>query len=237
MRRLQCFLKNSLKGRALGLGKAAFIFCLFRAVPKTDGCSRLGVKSELQLLAWTTTTLMGDPSSVCHLHHLGSQQHWIPDPLSEARERPASSRILVRSASTAPRRELQGHPFLTFSFYPHWQLHSDFLGFKSTSLCSKQPRATKDPHLIDFFFYIFLFLPVFTTVTSQGPCHNYSHLLFCFLSFSSLMRKLRLRRWNILSQGHKMSLLFLKKVETTWIEFHLQCPMYHLLYSFVLNKS
>ena len=46
---------------------------------------RLGVKSKLQLLAWTTATATLDPSHVCNLHH-SSWQHQITDPLSEARD-------------------------------------------------------------------------------------------------------------------------------------------------------
>ena len=45
---------------------------------------RLGIESELQLPASTTAT--PDPSSVCSLHH-SSQQRWILNPLSEARDR------------------------------------------------------------------------------------------------------------------------------------------------------
>ena len=45
---------------------------------------RLGVKSELHLLAYTTATATKDPSCVCDLHHTG--QHQILNPLSEARE-------------------------------------------------------------------------------------------------------------------------------------------------------
>jgi len=44
---------------------------------------RLGVESELQLLAYTTAT--PDLSHVCNLHH-SSWQHWILNPLSEARD-------------------------------------------------------------------------------------------------------------------------------------------------------
>ena len=47
---------------------------------------RLGVKSELQLLAYTTATATQHLSRVCNLHHR-SQQRQIPDPLSEARDR------------------------------------------------------------------------------------------------------------------------------------------------------
>ena len=46
---------------------------------------RLGVESELQLLAYTTASAMPDVSVVCNLHH-SSWQHCIPDPLSEARD-------------------------------------------------------------------------------------------------------------------------------------------------------
>ena len=46
---------------------------------------RLGVESELQLLAYTTATAMSDPSGVCDLQH-SSRQLWIPHPLSEARD-------------------------------------------------------------------------------------------------------------------------------------------------------
>ena len=45
--------------------------------------SKLGVKSELQLLA--TATVMPDLSYVCDLHN-SSQQHQILNPLSEARD-------------------------------------------------------------------------------------------------------------------------------------------------------
>ena len=44
---------------------------------------RLGVESELQLLACTTAAATQDPSQVCNLHH-SSQQHQILNLLSEA---------------------------------------------------------------------------------------------------------------------------------------------------------
>ena len=47
--------------------------------------SRLGVESELQLLACTTATATQDPSCICDLHH-SSQQCQILNPLSEARD-------------------------------------------------------------------------------------------------------------------------------------------------------
>ena len=46
---------------------------------------RLGVKSELQLSAYTTATAMSDPRRIWDLHH-SSRQHWILYPLSEAKD-------------------------------------------------------------------------------------------------------------------------------------------------------
>ena len=48
--------------------------------------SRLGVESELQLLAYTTATATWDPSCICNLHH-SSRQCQIPGPPSKARDR------------------------------------------------------------------------------------------------------------------------------------------------------
>ena len=45
----------------------------------------LGVESEMQLLAYATATPKQDLSCICDLHH-SSQQHWIFNPLSEARD-------------------------------------------------------------------------------------------------------------------------------------------------------
>ena len=47
---------------------------------------RLGVKLELQLPAYATDTAMWALSHVCNLHQ-SSQQRWIFNPLSEARDR------------------------------------------------------------------------------------------------------------------------------------------------------
>ena len=47
---------------------------------------RLGVKSELELPAYTTATATWDLSQVCHLHH-SSQQCQILNPLTEAKGR------------------------------------------------------------------------------------------------------------------------------------------------------
>ena len=61
----------------------------------------LGVESELQLPAYTTATATPDPS-----------QHWILNPLREARMEPTFSWILVGLVTAEPLWEPQGRDFL-----------------------------------------------------------------------------------------------------------------------------
>ena len=67
----------------------------------------LGVKSELQLPAYATTTATAtwDPRHICSLHH-SSGQHQILNPMSKAQSEPVFSWILVRLISTEPLQEL-----------------------------------------------------------------------------------------------------------------------------------
>ena len=76
-----------------------------------------GVKLELQLQAFATTTATWDLSCVFHLHH-GPRQHRILNPLSDAIGiKPVSSWMQVRFVSTEPRRELQIYFFLKCDDY------------------------------------------------------------------------------------------------------------------------
>ena len=70
---------------------------------------RLGVKSELELLAYATATATWDPSCICDLLH-SSRQPWILNPLSEAREQTHTSWLLVGFVSTVPQWEF--HQYL-----------------------------------------------------------------------------------------------------------------------------
>ena len=54
------------------------------AVPWHVEVTWLGVKLELQLLAYTTATATLDLSHLCNLH-CSLQKHWILNPLSKAR--------------------------------------------------------------------------------------------------------------------------------------------------------
>ena len=67
---------------------------------------RLGVKLELQPLAYIRATATRVPSRVCNLHH-SSRQRWIVNPLSKGRDR--TRNLMVPKSdllTTAPRREL-----------------------------------------------------------------------------------------------------------------------------------
>ena len=72
---------------------------------------RLGVKSELQLPAYTTTTATPDPSHVYNLHH-SSQQRQILNPPSEARDQTCVLVDTVRFVSAEPRQELHNDTHL-----------------------------------------------------------------------------------------------------------------------------
>ena len=82
-----------------------FFFCFLGLHPRHMEVPRLGVKLELQLLAYTTATATQDLSHVCDLYH-SSQHCWIVNPL-----RPGikceTSWLIVRFVSTAPQWEFQ----------------------------------------------------------------------------------------------------------------------------------
>ena len=86
----------------------AFYFIFLGLHPHHVEVPRLGVKLELQLPAYTSATAKAtwDPSRVCHLHH-SSQQHWIFNPLSEARDQ---TRILMDTSGICFRWATMGTP-------------------------------------------------------------------------------------------------------------------------------
>ena len=78
---------DRLRGGELGRRDKELLLSLFfflRLHLRHMEVPRLGVTSELQLLAYTTATAMRDLSCIYNLHH-NSRQCLIPDPLSEAR--------------------------------------------------------------------------------------------------------------------------------------------------------
>ena len=74
----------------MGQIKLLYLFWLVCLVflgpyPRHIGVPRLGVQSELRLLAYATATAIQDLNCTCSLHH-SSRQHQIPKLLSEARD-------------------------------------------------------------------------------------------------------------------------------------------------------
>ena len=65
--------------------RRTFFFWVFLD-PQHMEVPKPGVKSELQLLAYTTATAIWDLSHICKLHH-SSWQCWILNPLTEAGDR------------------------------------------------------------------------------------------------------------------------------------------------------
>ena len=63
-----------------------FFFVFFWALLLHLYFPRLGVKSQLHLLAYTTATATPELSCICDLHH-SSRQLWILNPVSKARNR------------------------------------------------------------------------------------------------------------------------------------------------------
>ena len=86
--------------------------------PRHMEVPKLGVQSELQLLAYTTATATSDMSRVCHPHH-SSQQHQILSPLSKARNRTHNlivpSQILFCCAKTRTSKSF----FFPLLWLPH----------------------------------------------------------------------------------------------------------------------
>ena len=85
------FKRRELPWRAAGGNLGRWAFCWVSSsflgpYPPRVEVPRLGVESELQLLASTTATAMQDLSCVCNLHR-SSQQCQILNPQSEARDR------------------------------------------------------------------------------------------------------------------------------------------------------
>ena len=71
---------------------------------------RLGVESELQLLAYTTVTVTSDLSCICYLHHSSGNTTSVTHGARPGIE-PSTSWFLVGLVSAAPRRELPGCGF------------------------------------------------------------------------------------------------------------------------------
>ena len=96
-----------------------FFFCFLGPHLRHMEVSRLGVKSELQLPACTTTTATPDPNHLCNLH-CSSQQCRIPNSLSsEARDRTCRDLFLLCHNWNSPGAQFQSTYQAPFTTYCH----------------------------------------------------------------------------------------------------------------------
>ena len=107
----QCHLSSKVKTFRPQMVFCLFCFVLllifFRAALAVYGSSRLGVKSELQLPAYTTATATWDRTYICDLHSkVLSLNHRVRLGI-----KPESSWILNRFITDEPWQELLGHKF------------------------------------------------------------------------------------------------------------------------------
>ena len=100
---LTCAAGVAVKRKKKTVKQFYFLSFFFFKGPRTQHMEvlRLGVESELPLLAYTRARATQDPSHVCNLHH-SSRQRQILNPLSKARDRTHNlmvpSRIRVHGA-------------------------------------------------------------------------------------------------------------------------------------------
>ena len=88
-----------------------FFFFLGRHIRQVE-VPRLGVELELLLLTYATATAIWGQSCICHLHH-SSQQCWILNPLSKARDQTC---ILVDTSQFCYPLSHTGTPWSAFLF-------------------------------------------------------------------------------------------------------------------------
>ena len=108
---------------------------------------RLGIESELQLLAYVMVSEMRDPSCIFKLPH-SSQQHPIPDPMSEARDR---THILMDTSWISFPLGHNGNSscwlFLMLTFYINPYLNKIYLSRQFSCLHVFSPKMNHLGHL------------------------------------------------------------------------------------------
>ena len=85
-----------------------FFFGLFRPAPVAYGGSQARGLIRATAVGYARATATPDPSCICDLYHR-SRQHRILNPLSEARDKPATSWFLMGFVSTEPWWESPNH--------------------------------------------------------------------------------------------------------------------------------
>ena len=142
----------------------------------------LGVESELQLTAYATATAMQDLSGVCDLHH-SSQQCWILNPMSKARDQNCPHGYQSGSLTTEPQWELKD--VFTREFYQTYK--EDLIPtllklFQKTKENGTLPNSMKPP------------LPWYQTTTTKKE--NYRAISLINIAVNILYKVLEQTKFN-----------------------------------------
>ena len=163
-----------------------FCFVLFFVFlgphPWSMEVSRLGVKSELQLLAYTTATATPHLSHVCDLH-ASSRQRWILNPWVRPGIKPMLSWILARfltcwATTGTPKNKIKSKILLSGS-HPENVLMAVGWGPRTFSHCNVKPG-------LSFAKFICSLPPAPDCILLPPHSHSRIHFIsfyFYFLSF------------------------------------------------------
>ena len=151
-----------------------FFFCLFRAALVAHGDSQARGLIGAVLPTYARATAMPDQSHVCDLHH-SSQQHWILNPLSKARDQ---TQDLMDTRWVHYHRATTGTPFWWVFWWPNPPClirHLCFFKWNSSSLPTAfihQLVPLIHPHLFPI-IYSYRF-----STLSKGPASFLVHIAF-----------------------------------------------------------
>ena len=156
----------------------------------------LGVKSELQLLAYIIATATPDPSCICNLHH-SSQQCQILNPLNEAR---VGTCVLMDSSPVHYYWATMGSPF--FSFLKGYFVFIEFLGYVDLQFSS---NIEKNCYFLKIFVssisekQLHYFILLYVVSDAIGSLHLFQLYIFYATFWTVLFLLLCLQtHWSLL---------------------------------------
>ena len=177
----------------------------------------LGVESELWLLTYTTATATQDLSRICDLHH-SSQQWWLFNPLSRARDWTC---VLTDASQIHFQWAMIGIPLLLFFFFcaqsvckfPGHGLHPSHSGNPSHSSDNAE-SLTAQPSgnsLNSFLICIGMSYPCTTGTSLQPDAPKLESWLCCFLVEHLMGREVIFNTW-VLTQTEESGTNFTEQL-------------------------